>query len=158
MSDFNYRVRAGAVLRLRCLFVEPPPSRPWPDAPRSLLLAAALVSAQGLVSAGFGVLEAFHTTSARATMGVTTSLFFVVFGAALVLCAWGLSRSSTWARGPVLIAQLISLGLAWNFRDGDTLPASIGLAVPAVAVLVAMLRPESIAALDDLGDSSVDPD
>ena len=116
------------------------------------------MTAQGLVSAGFGIAEALHTTSARATMGVTTSLFFVAFGAALVLCAWGLSRSSTWARGPVLIAQLISLGLAWNFRDGDTLPAAVGLAVPAVAVLVAMLRPDSIAALDDLGDAPADPD
>ncbi|MFL6022276.1 MAG: hypothetical protein ACJ72O_02980 [Marmoricola sp.] len=122
-----------------------------PSAPRPLLLAALLVALEGLFGVGFGIAEAFHTTAARAAMGVTTSLFFAVFGAALVLCAWGLSRSASWARGPVLIAQLLALGLAWNFKDGDTWPASVGLAVPAVAVLVAMLRPASLAALDDVG-------
>jgi len=131
--------------------VESPSSRPQPHAPRSLLVAAVLVGLEGLFGVGFGIAEALHTTSARATMGVTTSLFFAAFGAALVGCAWGLSRSSAWARGPVLIAQLLALGLAWNFKTGDTWPASVALAVPAVAVLVAMLRPASLAALDDPG-------
>ena len=120
-----------------------------PSAPRRGVWGPTLVGLVGLFGIGFGIAEAFHTTSARATMGVSTSLFFAVFGAALVLCAWGLSRSSAWARGPVLIAQLLALGLAWNFKDGDTWPASIALAVPAVAVLVSMLRPASLAALDD---------
>jgi peptidoglycan/LPS O-acetylase OafA/YrhL len=134
--------------------VEAPSSRSWPDAPRPLLVAAALACLEGLLGIGFGIGEAFHTTSARATMGVSTSLFFVLFGAGIVLCAWGLSRASAWARGPVLIAQLLALGLAWNFKDGDTWPASVVLAVPAVAVLVAMLRPAALAALDDHHDSS----
>ena len=138
--------------------MEAPSSRPWPRAPRSLLLAAALVGAEGLFGVGFGIAEAFHTTSARATMGVSTALFFAVFGAALVLCGWGLTRSSTWARGPVLIAQLLALGLAWNFKDGDTWPASVALAVPAVAVLVAMLRPASLAALDAAPDDPAERD
>lgn len=128
--------------------METSPTNPRPAAPRALQVAAALVGAEGLFAAGFGVAEAFHTTSARATMGVTTALFFVAFGAALLGCAWGLTRAHVWARGPVLIAQLLALGLAWNFKDGDTWPASVALALPAVVVLVAMLRPESIAALD----------
>lgn len=131
--------------------MDAPSSRPWPGAPCPLLVAAALVSLEGLGGIGFGIAEALHTTSARATMGVTTSLFFAVLGAALVLCAWGLSRSAAWARGPVLIAQLLALGLAWNFKDGNTWPASIALAVPAAVVLVAMLRPASLAALDGPG-------
>ncbi|MFL6105965.1 MAG: hypothetical protein ACJ716_00070 [Marmoricola sp.] len=131
-------------------------ARPWPDAPRPLLVAAVLVTLEGLFGVGFGIAEALHTTSSRATMGATTSLFFAVFGAALVGCAWGLSRASGWARGPVLIAQLLALGLAWNFKDGDTWPASIALAVPALAVLVALLRPESLAALDDPGPAEDD--
>jgi hypothetical protein len=131
--------------------VETPLPRSWPDAPRPLVVAAALVALEGLFGVGFGIAEAFHTTSARATMGVTTALFFAAFGAALVGCAWGLTRSASWARGPVLIAQLLALGLAWNFKDGGTWPASVALAVPAVAVLVAMLRPASLAALDGPG-------
>ena len=136
--------------------MESPREHSWPSAPRSLLVAAGLVVLEGLVGVGFGIAEALHTTSARATMGVTTSLFFAAFGAALVGCAWGLSRSGAWARGPVLIAQLLALGLAWNFKDGDTWPASIALAVPAIAVLVAMLRPASLAALDGPGHDGDD--
>ena len=120
-----------------------------PTAPTSLLVAAAVVAVEGLGTAIFGVVEALHTTSARVVMGTTTSLFFVGFGAALVLCAWGLTRISSWARGPVLFTQLAGLGLAWNFRGGDTWWISVMLAVPSVITLVAMLRPSTITALND---------
>lgn len=124
----------------------------------SLLVAAAVVAVQGLVSIGFGIAEALHTTSERMAMGATTSLFFVAYGAGMVLCAWGLTRVQTWARGPVLLAQLISLGLAWNFRDAGTVLASVGFAVPAVVVLVGMLHPRTIEALNDLvPDDEPDP-
>jgi Mn2+/Fe2+ NRAMP family transporter len=117
--------------------------------PAPLLVAAAVVGLEGLGTVVFGTLEALHTTSARVVMGTTTSLFFVAFGAALVACAWGLTRVATWARGPVLISQLIALGLAWNFRAGDdTWWISVMLAVPAVVALVAMLHPATIKALN----------
>ncbi|RNL65287.1 hypothetical protein EFK50_04825 [Nocardioides marmoriginsengisoli] len=122
-----------------------------PIAPTSLRVAAAVVAVEGIGTAVFGIFEAFHTTSARVVMGTTTALFFVGFGAALVACAWGLTRISSWARGPVLFTQLAGLGLAWNFRGDDTWWISVMLAVPAVVTLVAMLRPATIAALNDAG-------
>jgi hypothetical protein len=112
------------------------------------VVAAGLTFVEGLLTVMYGVGEALHITSARLVMGVTTSAFFAAYGAAMVLCAWGVNRLRTWARGPVLLAQLIWLGLAWNFRQGDTLPVAIGLAVPAVIVLVAMLLPSSVEALE----------
>lgn len=117
-------------------------------APAPLVAAAGLVLVEGLLTVMYGVGEAVHITSERLVMGVTTSLFFVAYGAAMMLCAWGLNRLRTWARGPALLAQLIWLGLAWNFRKGDTLPLAIGLAVPAVLVLVGMLLPASVDALE----------
>jgi hypothetical protein len=48
----------------------------------------------------------------------------------------------------VLLGQLIQLGLAWNFREGDTLPVAIALAVPAVIVLAGLFHPASMKALD----------
>lgn len=113
-----------------------------------MLIAAGLVGIEGLGAAVYGVAEALHTTSARAVMGATTSAFLVVYGAAMLLCAWGLTRVHAWARGPVLIVQLISLGLAWNFHSGSTLPLTFVLGVPAVVVLIAMLHPQTIAALN----------
>jgi uncharacterized membrane protein (DUF2068 family) len=112
------------------------------------MTAAGLTLVEGLLTAMYGVTEAVHVTSQRLVMGVTTATFFVAYGVAMMICAWGLTRLHTWARGPVLLAQLIWLGLAWNFRDGDTWPLAVGLAVPAVIVLVGMLVPSSIAALE----------
>ncbi|MFL6059612.1 MAG: hypothetical protein ACJ72E_00165 [Marmoricola sp.] len=132
---------------------EPPdaPSVPPTRAPVPLRVAGVLVALEGTAIAVLGALEALNTSSLRVVMGATTSLFFVVFGLALVACAWGLSRVAAWARGPVLIAQLISLGMAWSFKAPDTWGISVLLAVPAVAVLIAMLHPATLAALDDEG-------
>ena len=117
-------------------------------APPPLVTAAGLTFVEGLLTAMYGVGEAVHITSERLVMGVTTAVFFVAYGAALVVCAWAVNSLRTWARGPVLLTQLIWLGLAWNFRDGDTLPLAIGLAIPAVMVLVGMLLPSSVDALE----------
>jgi len=116
--------------------------------PRSLTVAAGVVIAEGLVAAAFGVAEALNITSARVVMGATTSLFFVAFGAGLLLCAWGLVRMNSWARGPVLLAQLMALGLAWNFRGDETGWISVLLMVPGVIGLIAMLHPRTIEALN----------
>lgn len=131
-----------------------PPQQP--ETPVPLRLAAAIVALQGLVSVGYGIAEAVHITGERVAMGASTSLFFLAYGAGLVLCAWGLTRLNSWARGPVLLAQLISLGLAWNFRDAETVLASVGFAVPAVLVLVGMLHPRTIEALE--GVTAVEED
>ena len=117
-------------------------------APAPLVTAAGLTLVEGLLTAMYGIGEAVHISSQRLVMGVTTSVFFIVYGAAMVLCAWGLNRLRTWARGPVLLAQLMFLGLAWNFREGDTLPLAIAMAVPAALVLVGMLMPSSVDALE----------
>ena len=117
-------------------------------APPPLVVAAGLTLVEGVLTLMYGVTEALHVTSARLVMGLSTALFFVAYGAAMVFCAWGLNRLSTWARGPVLLVQLIWLGLAWNFRNGGTLPLAIALAVPAVVALVGMLLPSSVDALE----------
>jgi uncharacterized membrane protein (DUF2068 family) len=117
-------------------------------APPPLVTAAGLTLVEGLLTVMYGVSEAVHITSQRVVMGLTTTAFFVAYGAAMMLCAWGLHRLHSWARGPVLLAQLIWLGLAWNFRHGDTWPLAVGLAVPAVIALVGMLVPSSVEALE----------
>jgi len=117
-------------------------------APPALVTAAGLVLIEGILTVMFGISEAVQIRSERLVMGVTTAVFFVVYGAALLVCAWGLNRLRTWARGPVLLTQLIWLLLAWSFRDGDTWPIALGLAVPAVIALVGMLVPSSVDALE----------
>ena len=122
------------------------------DTPAPLAAAAGLTFVEGILTFAFGVTEAFSLDVDRLTMGLTTGVFFLAYGAGLVLCAWGLNTLRPWARGPVLLAQLISLGLAWNFRSGSTLPVAIGLAVLAVLVLAGLLHPRSIDALERAAD------
>lgn len=118
-------------------------------APVPLKIAAGAVALEGLFAVVFGAFEALNVSSSRAVMGVTTALFFVVFGAGLVFCAWGLSTVRSWARGPVMLAQLMSLGLAWNFRGDETGWISVVLAIPAVIGLIGMLHPRTIEVLSD---------
>ena len=121
--------------------------------PTPLILAASLVAVEGLVLVGYGVLEVFALTSGRVTMGVTTAGFFLAFGALLILCAWSLRGLRSWARGPVLFAQLVALGLAWNFRSGPTVLVPAALALVALGVLAGTLHPASLAALDGEPDA-----
>jgi hypothetical protein len=116
--------------------------------PKPLLLAALLAAVEGLVIAVLGLLELFSLTSGRVTMGLTTAGFFVAYGALLMYCGWQLSRLTPWARAPVLLAQLIQLGLAWGFRGGETVVVSVGLAVVAVVALIGLFHPASLGALD----------
>ena len=97
----------------------------------------------------FGVLETANLSSDRVTMGVTTSLFFAAYGVALLFFAWQLTRGQSWARSPVVLAQLLQLGVAWSFRGGDTTWVAICLAVVAVIVLAGILHPQSVEALSD---------
>jgi hypothetical protein len=112
--------------------------------------AASVTAVEGLVLLGLAVLEIASLTGGRLTMGFTTALFFAAFGLLLMACGWLITRGHTWARGPILLAQLIALGLAWNFRGGDTTILSIAIGVVALVVIAGMLHPATIEALNDL--------
>jgi peptidoglycan/LPS O-acetylase OafA/YrhL len=115
--------------------------------PAPLLLAAVLVAVEGLVLVLYGALEAASVTSGRVLLGVTTTVFFVAYGAGLLACAWALRGLGSWARGPVVFAQLVQLGIAWNLRGGSTATLSGGLALVALVVLAGVLLPSSTRAL-----------
>jgi peptidoglycan/LPS O-acetylase OafA/YrhL len=121
---------------------------PDTNVPPPLVVAAALTAVEAFVLAALGVLEVADLHSARLTMGVTTAAFFLGAGAALAWCAWSLWRGRRWARGPVVMAQLIVLGLAWNLWDGSTKPLSAGLAVVALVVIAGLVHPASTRVLE----------
>lgn len=126
---------------------EESPARPG-GAPAPLLVVAALVFLQGLFTVLFALSEAVHLSTGRVLMGATTTLFFLAYGVALGFCAWGVRRQRTWSRGPVLLAQLIWLGLAWNLRDSSVQVVAVVIGVSAVLVLAGLLHPRSIEALN----------
>jgi hypothetical protein len=120
-----------------------------PDRPAPLVVAASLVAVEGLLMVLFAVFELGNVSSERVTMGVTTSVFFAVYGVALLFFAWQLTRGRAWPRSPVILAQLLQLGVAWSFRGGDTTWVAICLAVVAAITLAGLLHPRSMDALSD---------
>ena len=123
-----------------------PPDGPG-AAPLPLIVAAAVAAAQGAVFLGYAVLEIVRTDQARLAMGATTSIFFLLYGLALVLCGWRLVRLDAWARSPLVLAQLIHLGLAWSFWGEGTRAVSVVLVAVSGVVLGGLLHPQSTRAL-----------
>ncbi len=122
--------------------------------PAPLVAAASLAAVEGLLVLVYGVVLAADVHADRAAMGVTTALFFVLLGGLMMFCAWSVARGRTWSRSPIVVVQVMALGLAWNFLGGGTTWVSVVLAVIAVVVLVGLLHPASIEALADARDDT----
>jgi hypothetical protein len=118
-------------------------------APAPLVVAAGLVGVEAVALVVLGVAELGALSGDRVAMGATTSVFFLGYGAGLAFCAWMLVRLRSWARAPVVLTQLIQLGVAWSFRGGASNAASAALTVLAVLVLVGIFLPSSVAALGE---------
>jgi hypothetical protein len=119
-------------------------SRPGPV---PLLVGAAVVALQGLALLVFAVLELVHTSSGHLGVAVTTALFFLLAGGGLLAFARALAQGDSWARGPVVVVELIELLTAYSFLGGDTTLIAVVLAVVAVVVLACVFHPASIRAL-----------
>ena len=117
-------------------------SQPWP-----LRAACAIAALEALVLVAQALLVLPALDGQRLAMGLTSALFLAVYGGGLAWCAWCLVRGSSWARAPVVLAQLIQIlvGLTSDFS-----PELIGWVLVAVglAVLVGVFHPQSLAALD----------
>jgi hypothetical protein len=98
------------------------------------------------------VLEIASVSADRVSVAVTTSIFFAAYGGLLLGAAWAITHGHAWARSPMVLAQLIQLGVAWSFRGGDTTWVAVALAAVALVVLVGLLNPASIDALADPED------
>ncbi len=118
------------------------------DNPPPLVVAASLVAVEGGLLLMYALLEMGSLSSDRLVMGVTTSAFFAVYGAGLLVFTWQLTGGHSWARSPIVLAQLIQLGVAWSFLGGHTTWVAICLAVVAVIVIAGVMHPASVEALD----------
>jgi hypothetical protein len=115
--------------------------------PVLLVVAAVLTALEGLVLLVYAVLELASVNADRASVAVTTAVFFAVVGGALLVCASGLARVRSWARSPVVVVELITLLTAWSFVGGETTWVAVALAAVSITVLVCLLHPRSTAAL-----------
>jgi peptidoglycan/LPS O-acetylase OafA/YrhL len=117
--------------------------------PPPLHVAAALAGIEALLLLGYGLTLLPAMERERFAMGVTTVVFFFLYGAALGWSAWQLRRRASWARSFVVFAQLIQLGVAWSFRGGETTLVAVMMAVTALVVLAGVFHPQSLRALEE---------
>jgi hypothetical protein len=119
----------------------PSPDADHVTAPRSIVVAAALTFGEAVVLAGLAVAELVTLDGGRLGLGVTNAVFFALYASGLAFCARGLLKLRRWTRSPLVMTQIIQLGVAWSFYGHDTVWLAMVLAVVAVAVLAIMLAP-----------------
>lgn len=116
------------------------------EVPPPLTVAASLVAVQGIVLSAVAVFQLADLAPGRTALDLSMAAFYAVYAAVLIVAAVALWRLQSWSRGPVLITQLIQLGLAWDLRDVPV--AAIGLAVTALIVIAGTIHPDSLEALE----------
>lgn len=116
--------------------------------PLPLILTCAVVSLQAVALVVVAVLALANLGDSFAALGIGAAIFFLIVAAGLAVCVWALWDTQSWARAPVVLTQLIELGLAWDARHSATWLCVL-LAVLAVLGLIGILHPASIEALAD---------
>jgi hypothetical protein len=104
-----------------------------------------LVFCESITVLGLGLGELLSLHASRLVLGLTTAAFYVAYGVALAACAVGLLRARRWSRAPLVLTQLIALGVASSFARGATLGVGLVLAAVALVVLVVLLLPSTTA-------------
>jgi len=107
-----------------------------------------LVAVEGglLVLQGITQIPGMH--GEKLAMNVTTFLFFIVYGVFLAFAAWQLYRLHSWARAPVVLAQLIQVLVGASFWGGGTTIVAVLSILVALVVLAGLFHPASLAALE----------
>ena len=118
-----------------------------PDVPVTVLVAVVLTGLEAVGFAAYGLALVPDLFGDRPEAGGTASLFFLAYAVFLAVCAWELLRLRSWARAPVVLAQLIQVLVGADFWGDETTAVALGLIGLALTVLVALLHPRSTAAL-----------
>ncbi|MEP9383712.1 hypothetical protein [Nocardioides sp. KR10-350] len=114
--------------------------------PATLVIAAVLAALEAVALLVLAVLQVVSHDDGESGVGIGLAVFFLLCAVGLGWCAWSLVGLSSWARAPIVLVQLIMLGLAWNGRHNVAL--AVVLAVVAVGTLAAVFHPASIDALE----------
>lgn len=120
----------------------------------ALWIAAVVVVLQGAVFVALAVADVAGLVPGRVGLGLGIALVLLILGLGLIAAAAGLVRSRLLARGPVVVTQLIGLGLAWSLRTpdantGDNRIVGVAIAASAVIVLACLATPAARRALAD---------
>jgi hypothetical protein len=141
------RRRAGRLLGEPAAPAAPTPRRPAGDVPPALRRAALAVAVEALLLAGVSVYLLVLTVvddAASTGRAIAEVVYFGLAALALAAGARGLWRRASWARGPVVVVQIL-LGLfAYQAAFTFSRPLfGLPVLVLVVATLYLLLTPEA---------------
>jgi hypothetical protein len=102
-----------------------------------------------LVLQGLALIPAL--SGERLAMGTTSVAFFLLYGGFLGYCAWQVYRLRSWARAPLVLAQLIQILVGASFWGGETTIVAIVAVLLGLLALAGIFHPASLAALEGEG-------
>lgn len=114
--------------------------------PLSLRLAAGFVAVESLFLLVIAVLGLINPSNVGVAIGL--GVIYVVSALGLSLAGIGLWEHRSWGRAPVVLAQIVVLGLAWDLHH-DSIGVAIAGAALALATLVCVFHPASTRALSN---------
>ena len=119
--------------------------------PPPLTVAVSVVGLEAamLILQGLALVPALE--GERLAMGTTSVAFFLLYGGFLGYCAWQLYRLHSWARAPLVLAQLIQILVGGSFWGGATTIVAIVAIGLGLLALAGIFHPASLAALEDRG-------
>ena len=129
-----------------------------PEAPLHVRLAVAAVLAEALALLALGVGVLVSVSGDRIVSGLTSAVFFGLSAAGLAFSGWGLGQLRRWSRSPIVMTQVIQLGVAWSFYGDDTVWVAAVLAPIALGVLLAVLNRSTTELLYGRADDPDDDD
>ncbi|GAB3090438.1 hypothetical protein [Nocardioides zeae] len=106
--------------------------------PTALRIGVGVIALQALVVVGYALTELVYGAVERSGTAVAVAVFLGAYGVGIGWAAWLVLQCRSSARSPLVLAQLLHLGLAWNMRDEPTTLAAVVLAVSAVLALLAL--------------------
>ena len=122
--------------------IDPPSSAASPRPTRAALIAGLLTLVEAfivLAFAGFYVYEIALGAEDSLTTALTSAALILIFAVGLLVVARAWLRGQRWPRTPTLLWNVLLLPVAWSLRDSDQILIAAGVAVLAVASIVAAL-------------------
>ena len=122
--------------------------------PLPLVYAALIAGLQSISLIGMSLEVFFDISEQNVKVSSGVGLMLLILGLGLGAAALGVAKSVHVARGPVFVAQLISLGLSWNMvKNVEELPGvtavGVVLGLAALSVIAALATPSAREALAD---------
>ncbi len=125
---------------------DPDGLRPAVPPPLTVAVSLAALEAALLIFQGLALIPALE--GERLARGSTSVAFFVLYGGFVAYCAWSVYRLHSWARAPLVLAQLIQILVGASFWGGATTIVAIVAVTVGLLTLAGIFHPASLAALD----------